>query len=66
MIPEVKRVLGAITCSTCENCIGHTCDMYCCDQHEAFEVCKTEKFKYYFGKKPVKKPVGINFHYVRR
>lgn len=66
MMPSVKKVMGSIVCSTCENCIGHTCDMYFCDQHEAVEICKTEKFKYYFQKKPVKKYVGINFNIGRR
>ena len=61
-LPEVKQVLGAIVCSTCENCIGHTCDMYMCDKEKAINVCKTEKHKYYLQKK-VKRLIGINFKY---
>lgn len=64
MMPSVKKVMGSIVCSTCQNCIGHTCDMYCCDQNEASHICKSEHFKYYLQKKPIKKYVGINFHYV--
>lgn len=59
MMPEVKTVLGAIVCSTCENCIEQVCDMYCTNMYDAIKTCKAEKFKYYMKKvKPVRKALN--------
>lgn len=51
--------MRVIRCEDCENCIGHTCDVYIKDKDEALKDCFREQFKEY--RKKIKKHVGINF-----
>ena len=63
---EMQMIMGAIVCSTCENCIKNTCDMYMEKPYDAIATCKAEKFKYYmkkeikfYGKKKVRKRITM-------
>ena len=53
MMNEMQFVMGAIICSTCENCYNNTCDMYMETTYDAIALCKENKFKYYMRKEIV-------------